>query len=175
MIIYKEEELDLRPGDIILYRNEFILKEPMTYVSAAVRYFTNSYYNHCAIVVETEQGLMINEAIAEGIVSRPLEEHLERTKSKICVLRSKQPVYDRSLNDRAMSKVGAEYDFMSLIVYQVIYRTTGIWIGRKRQSAERVMVCSEYVAWVYSMPEWWLASVKEIQQSDLFEVVYQEK
>lgn len=171
---YKGEDIDLRNGDIILFRSNFTWSDPMTFLSAAIRFLTRSFFNHCAVVVQYAGFLQINEALADGVVSRPLEGHLDRADSEIMVLRPRIAIDNAAFTKRATSKVGIPYDYSALILFQLLYRLTGIWIGKKYKSAERCMVCSEYAAWCYDLPGWWYYSVKELMISNVFDVVYYE-
>jgi hypothetical protein len=175
-MIYKGQSLDVKSGDSVLFRNEFIWDEPMTYLSAAVRFFTKCFYNHCAIIIKDWDIPFINESNAKGVITRPMQEHIERTKTKIIILRPKFAFDEKEFCIRANSLLGTKYGFSDLLFYQLLYRVTGIWKGRTEQAAiNDGMVCSEYVAWCYNLPNWWLYSSGELLNSGLFDIVYQEK
>lgn len=174
-MIYKGVPIDLRSGDIILFRNNFIWYRPMTYLSAAVRFFTRCYYNHAAIVVLNWEQIEINEAVAEGVIGRPASKHLRRPHTEIKVLRSRNAVVERDICIRANSAKGAGYDFKNLLFEQVVYRTFGKWLGGSGTQEEDRMVCSEYVGWCYGLDRWWLLSSKELEVHPGFFPAYVEK
>lgn len=58
--------------------------------------------------------------------------------------------------------LGKRYDYISLLVYQVIYSITGVWVGNRTSNA---FYCSEYVAYILShltnskeLHKWWSIS-----------------
>jgi hypothetical protein len=162
--------MQLQPGDIIVFRDKWVWNEPITWLSFFVRLFTRCYFNHTALVADDGWQLVINEAVAKGIISRRAKDHLFRSGVTIMILRPSIP-FD---NAKAMSKVGVPYDFWTLIFFQAIYRITGIWIGKTTHGDDK-LVCSEYAAWVYGLPKWWLMSTREIIESPAFSVVYDER
>jgi hypothetical protein len=57
----------------------------------------------------------------------------------------------------AKSKLGCRYDYLSLIVFQMIYILTGYWPGTRNSNS---FYCSEFVAWVFYVssnvfPDWY--------------------
>jgi len=63
--------------------------------------------------------------------------------------------YNKHIQKRMLSKMGITgYYFMGLI-WQVWYNLTGRWRGKTEKKAEKRMYCSEFVAWVLEIPEWW--------------------
>jgi hypothetical protein len=172
---YKGEKIELRSGDVVLFRNEFVLTHPKTWLSAAVRFFTKCQYNHCGIIVSSWCTFMINEAKGYGIVTSPANRYLQRNKTKILILRFSPQPSERAICTRANSKLATKYDRSNLVIHQVILRTLGIWIGRTEKAAENKMVCSEYVAWCFELEEWWLYSAAEILKDQRFRIIYQEK
>lgn len=186
-IEYKQDILpcEIKAGDIIIFRNEFAPAIPMTYLSAAIRFFTQCPYNHSALVVENNGVLFLNEALAGGVWSRPLAKFLERGKHTFMgVLRPKQEILSPiTFSINANDLVGIKYDFESLIFHQSVYRIPkllglkrfGRWIGSRNENATAKMVCSEYCAWAHGLPEWWLMSTAELIHNENFELIYQEK
>jgi hypothetical protein len=174
-MIYKGREIDIQSGDIILFRNEFVWSRPRTYLSTAIRGFTKCYYNHSGIIVNDWDTLMINESLIEGVISRPLEQHIERSKTKILVRRPKVPLVEKDFCSRANSKLGIPYGFKDLLLNEPLYRIFGIWLGHTSEHAEKAMVCTQYIAWCHKLENWWLYSDRELLESDYFVTTYQEK
>jgi hypothetical protein len=187
MITYKGKEMpfQIQAGDIIIYRTEWEWYSPSTYLSAAIRWFTQCPYNHSALVVENNGVLFINEALAGGVTARPLENHLDRgSNSFFGVLRSKTPVDPIQFSIHANEKVSTKYDFESLIFNQTVYRIPkllgfkhfGPWIGHTNQFAEGKMVCSEYCAWAHGDPNWWTLSTAELLgDEERYDLLWEEK
>lgn len=182
---YKHLELpEIKPGDIVLFRNEFEITHPMTFLSAAVRGFTEYPYNHCGVVVSNNGDLFINEALFGGITARPLEKYLERgDKTYIAILRPKQAVKPIVFSREANKYVGSSYDFTALVFHHSIYRIPKLlgitnyapWIGSTGDHAVSKLVCSEYCALVHGLPNWWLMSTREVVERGHFDIIYQEK
>lgn len=172
IINYKGQELDLQPGDIVLYRNEWMPTDPITYLSVLVRLFTQCWYNHCGVIVSNWGVLTINEALGKGVVGRPAELHLERTKSKIKILRPRFEFDQNEFSTKANSALERPYSFRNLVFAQLLYRLTGIWIGDKRDSVGKGMVCSEYCAWTHDLAYWWKLSARELENHEGFDIVY---
>jgi len=174
-IQYKGKTIALQPGDIILFRNEFVWHEPMTWLSVMVRFFTRCQFNHCALVVTNWDVPFISEAVNRGIITRPAEKHLVRSKTRIMVLRSRDPLENiQEFTIRANSVVGSKYDYAALLWFQLVYRITGTWYGPTGDPAGSRMVCSEFVAWAYRLDKWWLYSSKEIMNHRQFQWVFVE-
>lgn len=179
VIQYKGRSIALQAGDVILFRNNFVWHEPMTWLSALVRLFTRCQFNHCALIVTNWNVPFISEAVNRGIITRPAEKHLVRSKTRIMVLRPRDPFTPgtRELQDfiiRANSVVGSKYDFVSLFWFQLIYRITGKWYGPTNDPTGKRMVCSEFVAWAYKLDKWWLYSSKEVMYHRHFMWVFVE-
>lgn len=173
-IKYKDFEIDVQDGDVILFRNEFILNEPITILSRIIRSITNCYYNHCGVVVFKENGVYLNEALGRGIESRKLQEVLNRTKTRIVILRKVKNFDPVQVNKLAQSCENLKYDYRALIT-QLLYRWLGIYVGTKNEKAIKDgMVCSEYVAYCHGMYEWWLYSSGELLIHPHFEPTFHE-
>lgn len=175
IVQYKSDTIDIQSGDIILFRTGFTWYDPLTWLSAAIRFFTKCYYNHCGICVINWGKPFINESNIKGVIARPLSKYIIRDKTKIIILRDKATLNEKYISTTANEMLGTKYDFSSLFFYQLYFRLTGKWIGRTKEAAVKDgMVCSEYVAWCYNLNSWWLYSAKELLNSNLFKVVYKE-
>jgi hypothetical protein len=174
MILYKNQIIDIRSGDIILFRNEFVWSRPITWLCAAIRLFTGVEYNHGGVVVSSWGVLMLNEFLQYGGITRTLNKCLQRKKVRILVLRPVKEINESVFCRRANTALGNKYDYPSLILHQLLYRLTGIWIGRTKEQAEKAMVCTEYAAWCYRLDNWWLYSAKEFLSNQQFKIHYKE-
>lgn len=175
-MIYKGQNIQVQSGDVVLFHSGFLWYRPMTYLSAAIRLFTKCYYNHTGLIVSNWQVHFINEALAQGVTARPLQDHIHRSKTNILILRPKTPIAEEQFCVKANGEVGENYDYRNLLIYQLIYRIIHTWVGTKNDAAVKDgFVCSEYVAWAYNLPNWWKYSTAEIYKSDQFQIIYQEK
>lgn len=149
----------LRAGDILHCTGTRI-------ISKAIRLFTKSKYSHTAVVVETWGALYVVDAQRNGVNPRPLKEWLEEYSYKIEVSRPSEFFFPiKELSIKAFSKVGfTEYDLASLFFYQPVYLFTGKWKGRDHADAEGRMYCSEFVAWLFEMPNYWIMTPKDVYQ-----------
>lgn len=144
----KEIEQIIQTGDIVVSRTNFKWTNPLSYLSAAIRFFAKTKYNHAAIVVFNWNKPFTNEAIGTGVVAHPFGNRIKGKKIK--VLRVYDPENESVIAIKANSKIGTvKYDFIGLI-YQAIYLTFGKWYGKKGVASEKRMYCFEYAAWVYS-------------------------
>ena len=164
--------IQLKTGDLILVHTPFNALKPVTYLSASIRFFDKTYYNHCKLVVRNIGDVMfINEALAGGIENCNADYNLKG--KKIIVLRPKKELANEiAFIVKANSFVGdTEYYFFAL-VKQLIYLTTGYWIKSKWQKTPTKFYCSEYCAYMHNMKEWWKIAPRDLLQSDLFEIIY---
>jgi hypothetical protein len=178
---YKDMNLDIVAGDVILFHTDFVWYNPRTYLSLAVRSFTQFPYNHCGVIVENNGELFINEALAGGVMARPLYKHLDRGDA-ICVLRPKRKIDAIPFSQRANDELGIDYNFKGLVLDNVVYRLPmliwgkpGPWTGHTAQFATSKMVCSQYVSWAHALPRWWENSSREVYTSGAFDIVYEER
>jgi hypothetical protein len=159
---------ELKAGDIICCSTPFSIKSPISWLSAAIRKVSKSDWSHCAVAVSVWGRTFVSEALATGIVLRPLEEWPRGC--NVCVMRPKEAINEKDWCIRALSKVGhTGYDYGSLFWYQLIYQLTGHWVGRTAASkkADQKLYCSEYAGWLYKeqFPEWWRMSPSQIQSN----------
>jgi hypothetical protein len=166
---------DFKTGDIILFHTPLVWYKPMSWLSALIRLFTKSYYNHVGVVVCNWGVPFLNEAIEIGVTPIMLSERING--SDIRVIRPKSPIMDeKTFAMQANSKLGRTgYDFKGLLFYQLIYQLTGHWLGHTDAGhADRRMYCAEYGAWMYKniFKDWWEVAPNVIDQSVAFFTVF---
>lgn len=174
MVTYKDNHIHVATGDVVLFSNRFIWHKPITWLAAIIHFFTGVEYNHAGIVVYNWGVPFIVESLGRGIICRPLEKYLQRTKTNIVVLRHNRSFQEKELATRAMKACGIGYDYSNLLLHQLVYRTTGFWIGRQSTAFER-MVCTEFAAWCHGLNNWHLYSAKEFLSHPDFETVFLEE
>lgn len=146
---------ELKTGDILHCRGNRLL-------SKLIMKFTKSRFSHTAIVIECWGQLYIVDAQKNGVNPRPIKEWLKEFGYYFEVSRP-SVIENKEVSIKAFSKVGStKYDFISLFWYQPKYILTGKWKGKPSETADSRMYCSEYVAWIYEIPNWWKLSPQEV-------------
>jgi hypothetical protein len=165
----KDIERQLKTGDIIVSRTNFKWYSPLSYLSAAIRFFAKTKYNHAELVVFNWDRCYTNEAVGRGVISSIFG---TRTVGKqIRVLRPRFNISEKYIATEANSKLGiTPYDVIGLI-HQAIYLSTGVWLGKRSNDADKRMYCFEYVAWVYDMDFWYRTTPKDIIDNRNFETI----
>lgn len=182
---YKQYDIELKSGDIVLFSNAFKAGNPMRWLSMIIRWATSwkvvsgrlkydpARYNHVAVVVENWGTPELNEAVWLEIKGRPAWKYLHRHLTRIKVLRYRTPINEAYFCQRANSKKGIPYDVWAL-PHHLWYRLSGRWVGSTEAKSEGKMVCSEYAAWCYELPNWWAYSAKELESHPDFVTVFEE-
>jgi hypothetical protein len=112
-----------------------------------IRLFTNTKYNHFAIVTKNSNGVLcLSEAIEEGIVFSPLNTYNNTKKYNII---ERQPIFEYDLKiiqEEAKEHFGDPYDIIDLVIEQPINIESGFWIGNK---SEKKWICVKWVMYCY--------------------------
>jgi len=158
-----------RTGDVVLFRYAFKWYNPATWLSFIIRLFTAAKYNHVAVIA----GNCIYESVGGGV--RKVELYKRLSGQNVRILRPYAPIESEyNLTLRAESRVGkTKYDVISLIFFHPIHILFGVWLGRRGKKAERAMVCSEFVAWVYGWQYWYKTDNEDFENSDKFTIAYE--
>ncbi len=144
-MIKKLDIQNLEVGDVILEHTDFNPKEDyISILSALIRFFTRNYWNHAKYVVERDGFLMIQEALANGIVERtPKEALLDRD---ILIMKpvTKLTIKEKmKYNSYALRMVGVKYDYFGTLFFQLIKQFTGLWLGSRDVKIFTPKYCSE--------------------------------
>lgn len=153
-------------GDVILFRTKPTFN-PLTWIAAAIRLFTNYKYNHCGTVVSKKSVLWLYEMTEKGLEKTILDERIKD--ADISVLR-KGINGQFSKNADSVETLNG-YDFVSLFLYQPIFQLTNIWIGREKEKAKKKMYCSEYCAFLHGLNEWWTYSPDMLGKNNRFKKI----
>jgi hypothetical protein len=143
--MYKKLDIKLEVGDVILEHTNFNPKEDVVSIlSALIRFFTRNYWNHAKYVVESNGKIMIQEALAKGIVERtPIEALKERD---ILVMKPVTPLTEsekRYYSLLAEELKGVKYDYFGTMFFQLIKQLTGLWLGSRDIRLDTPKYCSE--------------------------------
>jgi len=162
------EQVDLtfiQPGNILLYRSEKLL-------SKLIRFFQKCPYHHAGIVVELWGELFVAESNSHGLTVNKLEDSIKG--SQILILQPQFEIDYIQINKFVIPILGKhKYDIMSLLVFQLYYTLTGVWLGKHDEHASKRLYCSEFVAYVYHrlydvFHEWWKTNPRMIFENSSF-------
>lgn len=127
-------------------------------ISRLIMRFTKSRWSHTALAMRIDGKLFVIDAQKDGWNIRPFDAWHAKYNYEILVCRSYKSNYKYSqtyIKERALGKIGVTaYDFESLFLRQPWSLLTGKWRNRGAKEDDR-MVCSEAVAWCYSIEEWY--------------------
>ena len=174
-----DTKIQIQAGDVFSVYTPFKFKRPMSWLSSLIRVITKDKYSHSAIAVEIWGRIFICEALAKGIVMKPIEEWPQG--DMIAVSRPNFSFDKKAFNIKALSKVGnTGYDYSSLIFYQLIYQITGKWMGWTSATvrATNKFYCSEFVGWLYDsiFPDWYKTKPENIYDDKRsFIIIYEGK
>lgn len=133
------------------------------FLARAIRRFTRSRVNHTALVIEVWGETFIIDAQRDGVNLRPLKEWQKKYNYNYII--SEPKTFTKEQKQLAISMVGhTPYDFASLLWYQPLYILFGKWYGKRKGDAKNRMFCSEFVAWVYELENWWKLSPQEVKE-----------
>lgn len=147
----------IKIGSQIVEHTKHNKRDIVSYLSALIRFFTDSYWNHqlyCGGYFE-DGTPKIYEAIAKGTVLIPKEELAERLKgSDICILEPVKPLTmaQKAIIEEASEQVnGVKYWFLGTLFFQLLHLITGIWFGRKDNDIKSAKYCSHVGMFVLNL------------------------
>lgn len=184
--------IDLKAGDIILYKGNSVL-------SKSIRFFMEQYrkklglekrvlFNHAAMVVEVWGRLYVAEANAEGITISPYEDTYAKKLDKIKILSPKK-AYSKAEKELVSKTASAycfdptRYDFLNfLFQIDMIRKQTKNsgkeWAGPTGSKAEKRLYCTEAVAtWANKVrpdtfAEPWTVNPLDVDLNKYYKVIY---
>src|SRR3990167_3222306 len=130
-------------GSLVFFRTKLKWFDPLSWLSAAIRYFAKIKYNHTGIIFKMEGIPFIFEAVGRGVICT---EANYRLSGKITLVRTPRvPPAIREFR-RAVSKAGhTKYDFVGLLFYQLFFQIFHIWIGsNNKNKADDRFYCYEF-------------------------------
>ena len=160
----------MKEGDIILVSKP---KKGLynKIVPQGIRWFTQFEYHHAALVGIHNDELWIYESVFSGF--KPTKSLAEYERYIIeDGINIKRIPKSRSLNitefrKRLFELVGAPYDFMSLLIWHPIYQLSkrfgkSWWFGKRGPAAKNKSVCTESIAYIVGIPNWWTYTAKDL-------------
>lgn len=140
----------IQTGDILHCRGKRL-------ISRLIMRFTKSKWSHTALAIRIEGKLFVIDAQRDGLNLRPFDAWHAKYEYKILVCRSTSDWYSDTqskVKKRALDRIGVTlYDFESLFLRYPWKLLTGKWKNRGSKEDDR-FYCSEFVAWAYSVPNW---------------------
>lgn len=143
--------------DVLLVHNK------KGFLTKAIQEFQENKYNHAGILLWLQGKIYVSEAVDNGLALTPfISDYFayNDVDYQFLILRPSF-IIPPSVREEAihyiLSKTGhSEYDFVNLLVHQPIKyiakKVFGkeLWIGRKRELANRTFVCGEWVGHVFN-------------------------
>ena len=143
--------MKLKNGDILICSSNRL-------IPTIIKKATKSKWNHSAMFL-TWRGIPgIIEAQEKGIYWIPFEEWKKKYNYEFVAYRniSLSQIEIDAIIKKAISKCGhTGYDFISFLIRQPLKLLTGKWKYKGEYKEMKFMICSEFVAWCYDMPNWW--------------------
>lgn len=138
---------------------------PGSWLAAIVRFFTGCRYNHAIIIHQINYIDCVIEAIEKGVYITPLEDWVKKYPHELKYIDLPYKPDKKKL----ISSLGKSYDYTSLFKHQLkhqIQRWFGVkkWEGRTGEKAAEKLYCSELVAYVYGIPEWWRFTTADLME-----------
>jgi hypothetical protein len=140
---------------IILEHTKFKPLKARTYLSAAIRHFDKTYYNHVAIIINIDGIDYVFEAW-KRVMLTPLE-HWKRPGN---IYKEIEVEADEDFaRQKALSMCGwVEYNYLGTMLWQLIYQKTGKWYGPTGDRANKKVQCAQFAFICINRPNAWLAS-----------------
>lgn len=144
--LYKDIRTEIRNGDVLLYRGRSLQ-------SRIIMFLTRSRFSHAGISVWWNDRLMVMEAIAKGVVVRPLSQSVYEYHGDVewFTSRDEIPEEDRQEMVRfGQQELGKEY-----ATWKAIRLGLRIFFSQSIEKKdalrrERRLFCSYYVAQIYN-------------------------
>lgn len=138
--------------------------EPMSNISAGIRVFDKSFWNHTAIILIKPNGhIWVMESNADGVVWMPFEDWATHPKLGDRIWQVYPPLRNEPLETYTQF-LGCKYDYASLLWYQPIYKTTGLWFGKTGIEASERTYCTEIYSFAQQLPRPWLQTTGSVLQ-----------
>lgn len=137
----------IQTGCVVSVHTPFNWLQPKSWLSACIRWFTKSYWQHTGCIIVLEDNIFVIEA---DPTIRPIKWD-NFCKNKIVQISAPNLTFnEKQLKHVLLSKSGGEYDYAGTLVHQAIYQLSGVWLGHTEGFADRKLYCSEYIAWAYN-------------------------
>lgn len=139
-----------------LTSNKFELKNPGTWLSGLIQFFTKSKWNHAVVVLIFHQYSIVIHAQA-WVRIEMFDDWCKKSDRDVALFLTLKPV-DKLWLFRQINRL---YDVMGL-VWQLIFILTGKWLGSKGIKADEFFFCSELTVRMMAVPDPFLYAPKNI-------------
>lgn len=135
--------MNFQNGDIILVKVNKFSAWYRAIFGRAIRFIDGVYYHHAQIYF----GGYVYEA--DTLVRQQISSHNDG--DEVLVMRLNEPLNFKEtnkLNVLIADSIGKKYDYWGALFHQLVYILLfrRVWIGRKGNSADRKLYCTEFVA-----------------------------
>jgi hypothetical protein len=139
-----------------IYKMSFtkgITWNPLSWLGGAIRQIANIEYNHTGVLYFMEGKWKLQEAIGDGVVSKPFYDsnayayYTEWTIEEA----SFEYSYIRAIS-RISSIEGKKYDYKGLLFYQFYLNVFDKWLGRAVKDGDKYY-CYETVQYIFDIEE----------------------
>lgn len=155
--------MTIKNGDIILVKvNEFTTWYRWL-LAKLIQLFDRNYYHHCMIYIDGK----IHEADAKGVVVNDFSKYAN---DEILVFRPIHPLSEAELMALiyfAEQQLGKPYDYWGTMFFQLIYRLTGLWLGKSYGHAQAKLYCSEHCVLPYNAIRGYFHAPWKVSPGDL--------
>jgi hypothetical protein len=141
---------------VLLVHNPFNVADPITYLSAGIRFATNSHWNHIAIEVNLLGKDYVIEAVGAGVICTDANVWVERTKRQVLIL---EPTNGSTIDGHELlSYIGKKYGALDIIqIAKYLYVRKYIdknytWNGIDGTRLWKGVICSELAAILMKIP-----------------------
>lgn len=144
--------MDFKTGDKIFVNKNNLWGD-------TVGYFQGDPYHHIGVIVVAYEKVYVFEALAVGMAFTPIEEYIEKTKTKgysLLFKRYKDDPYskfsEKEIMDFCLPLTDRPYEFTNLVGFQFVRMVymkifgRNLWVGRSQKKSHRSLICSELVA-----------------------------
>jgi len=139
-------DIKLQCGDVILMQNKGFLGK---IIRRILDFFQSDEvrFSHIALAISEDE---VAEALWSGIRRRSVEESIKKAHCvKIIRFKNLTDHQREWIEQRAVSKVGTNYNYYRLLL-QLLDNMFGTnWFTRRLRLSKEWHICSTYVAWVY--------------------------
>lgn len=173
----------LRSGDILLFHSSHTRARYIQKLQSIRDKTESSQYNHSGLLYKgrndwyvVELGLKsssLYETFNASLILTPLEECINNQNHiKILILRPKVLISDEKFESLLVKYIGTKYDYSNLILHQPIFKLTGIWLGKNKNS-KRKMICNELITTIWNdlrgyFSDYNIGDMKDIYHSEYF-------
>jgi hypothetical protein len=167
-------------GTFIAVYRKWVWNQIVSYLSVAIRLFTNSWWNHTAVLIIGDGSIIIlkngikyplikGAAYVLDAGSSGVEIYTYDKWKEISGGNKKHWIFIKPLVDAPVKEytdyIGKPYDFVSVLLWQPIYRVFRVWLGKKGIAASDKSFCTEVWSYVNKLPNPHLKATSDVVEA----------